>query len=305
MLRGSRTWLLALGLCLAGASQGFAADPDEDEDLPAIQPGRGEVATSVTYASTAEGNFLAGEKAYEGEEFLAAQRYFGYIRSKFPYSRFAQLAELRIADCQYQRKRFIEAIDSYQNFARLHPNHEKAPYARFRVGMSYFKQIPSNFFMLPPAHEKDQSAVRDAEKALGAYLRQHPDDENAAEARTIIEDVRGRLMAHERYVADFYKNLGKDRAYVGRLETIRRKFSDVGLDDELLMEIAEAWIGIGNTSRARNAAAELVAKFPASELAPEAKALLSRYPAEAKPEPPKKAPAPATVQPLPAPPPQG
>lgn len=279
MIRASWTFLWVFGLSLASAQVGFAADPEDDEDVPTMQPGRGEVAASVAYAPTAEGNFLAGEKAYEEEQFLAAQRYFGYIRSKFPYSRFAQLAELRIADCQFERKRFIEAIDSYQNFARLHPGHEKAPYARFRVGMSYFNQIPTNFFLLPPAHEKDQSAVRDAEKALGAYLQQHPDDENSGEARKILEDVRGRLMAHERYVADFYKNLDRHRARVARLETIRTEFADVGLTDELLLEIAEVWLKVGNSDRARDAAAELVAKFPKSSLVPEARELLGRLPA--------------------------
>lgn len=288
---GRAAWwpLLGLVLALAAGCASSTSDGADDEaapadEMPSLQPGRGEVAPSVRYAPTAEGNYLEGEKAFEDEQYLAAQRYFGYIRSKFPYSRYAVLAELRIADCQYERKRYLEAIDSYQNFLRLHPTHPKAAYARFRVGKSYFEQIPSNFFLLPPAHEKDQSAVMDAEKALRAYVEAHPDGENVKEASEILAEVRKRLMAHERYVADFYKNLDRDRAYVGRLEVIRKEFSDVGLTDELLLEITEAWAALGEASKARSAYEQLEKTFPESDALEDAKEAIAGLPAPAKPE---------------------
>lgn len=298
MIRALCGGCVALGLSLIGGGV-LAQMPGGPQPGRGGQnqgpPGRGESAPSVAYAATAEANFLAGEKAFEDEQYFAAQRFFSYIRTKFPYSRFAQLAQLRIADCQFERKRFLECIDSYQNFARLHPTHEKAAYARFRVGLSYFNQIPSNFFMLPPAHEKDQTAVRDAEQALAAYLDQHPDDMHATEAHKIIDDVRARLMAHERYVADFYKRLGRDRAYAGRLEIIRAKFADVGLTDELLFELVEVWARVGEADKATNAATQLKEKFPKSERVAEADKLLAQMPAPAKPvETPPAEPAPDT-----------
>jgi outer membrane protein assembly factor BamD len=274
--------LWAAGLLAGCASNtgGGAADEDDGSGNPSLQPGRGEVSTTVTYESTAEGNFQRGEVAYKEEQYLAAQRYFGYIRSKFPYSRFAVLAELRVADCQYMRQRYLEAIDSYQNFARLHPNHEKVPYAMFKVGMSHFSEIPSNFFLLPPAHEKDQAAVRDAARALESYLERFADDENAAEAKKVLEDVRRRLMDHERYVADFYKNEERYRAYVGRLEVIRAEFADVGLTDALLLEIVEVWARLGEVAKATAALQQLEAAFPKSELIPEARRAVAEAPSE-------------------------
>ena len=112
-------------------------------------------------------------------------------------------SEVRIADCQFERGRYVESIDSYQNFVRLHPTHEKVPYALYRVGMAYHEQIPSNFFLLPPSHEKDQGAVRDAARARGDYVSRFPEDEHAEDAKKMLKDARERLMAHERYVADF------------------------------------------------------------------------------------------------------
>ena len=89
-------------------------------------------------------------------------------------------------------------------------------------------------------------------------------------------DVRKRLLAHERYAADFYSNLGRDRAYVGRLEVIRRDFADVGLDAELLWEIAEVWNRVGENERAISAARQLTQLFPKSDEAADAKDLLAR-----------------------------
>lgn len=275
--------LLALALaatwvaCASSNQGGEEEDPDLDKNA-SLNPGRGEAAPTVRYERTAEGNWIKGEEAFQSEEYLGAQRYFGYIRTKFPYSRYAVKAELRIADCQFERGRHIEAIDSYQNFVRLHPTHEKVPYALYKVGMAYFEQIPSNFFLLPPAEEKDQGAVKDAARALGDYVSRFPDDENHADAKKVLDDVRRRLMAHERYVADFYKNLERDRAYVGRLEVIRKEFADVGLDDELLAEIVTVWVRVGELDKARDALKEMREKFPKSEEIEDAEAAIGAAP---------------------------
>ena len=272
------TPLLAV-MCFGCATFGGGDDEEEEEEIlddgSLVTPGRNESLPSVSYGTTAQENWDRGERAFQDEEYLAAQRYYAYIRNKFPYSRFAVLADLRIADCQFARERYIEAIDTYQNFVRLHPTHPKVGYARYKTGMAYYEQIPGDWFLLPPSHEKDQAAVRDAERALREYVERYPTDENIPQASEILRDVRSRLMAHERYAADFYKNLDKDRACVGRLEIIRKDFADVGLTDELLLEIAEIYARLGEVDKAKTAVAEMREKFPKSELISEAQELIT------------------------------
>lgn len=289
---------LALLVFLAGVScagnrnksnAGAAADAEAEEE--AIQnaenlggsatPGRGESAPSVSYESSAEGNWQKGEEAYAEEEYLAAQRYYAYLKTKFPYSQYTLPAELRIGDCQFMRQRYLEAIDTFQNFVRMHPTHERVPYAMFKIGMAYYQQIPGNFFLLPPAEEKDQAAVRDAERALRQYVERFPNHEDWKEGEATLKEVRGRLVAHERYVADFYKNLERDRAYVGRLEVMRTEYADVALDDALLLEIAEVYARLGEEAKLKAAVEELAAKFPASSRLGAARALRAATPAVA------------------------
>ena len=283
--RGVSWYLVPVRFVVFWALVGLAAcasnteEVGEDEELgpdTSLTPGRGEVVPAVRYADTAEGNYARAEERFKDEDYLAAQRYYGYIRSKYPYSRFSVLADLRIADCQFGRKRYIEAVDSYQNFIRLHPTHEEVPYARFKIGRAYYEQIPGEWFLLPPAYEKDQAAIRDAERALQSYVDLHQGHENFKEAKKLLDDVRRRLMDHERYVADFYKREDRDRAYVGRLEIIRKDYADVGLDDALLLEIARAYARLEDEAQVKGAVDELVAKFPKSSLRPKAEKLLEK-----------------------------
>jgi outer membrane protein assembly factor BamD len=296
--RGIERLALVLALVFAAACQGGgsgsrrrgskaddaenekARDPDFDRSAGFGTPGRGEVTPSVTYAHSAEDNWKLGEDAFKDDDFLAAQRYFSYIKSKFPYSQYTVLAELRIGDCQFARGRFIEAIDTYQNFQRLHPTHEKVSYALYRTGLCYYQQIPGDWFMLPPSEEKEQTAVRDAERVLRDYVERYPIDANIADGRKMMLDVRRKLLAHERYVANFYRRLGKDRAYVGRLQVIRTSFSDVGLNDDLLLEIATVYARLGEMEEARAAVQELEQKFPGSPKLNEARRVVGSGTAE-------------------------
>lgn len=285
--------LALLGTCSAAAcagkgGQGKEGDEsgdrlDEDPAQPSTPGARAETQPSVNYGASAEENWKLGEEAFADEDYLVAQRYYSYIRNKFPYSQHAAPSALRIGDCQYARDRWIEAIDSYQNFARLYPNHDKVAYAQLRIGLAYYEQIPSDWFILPPSEEKEQTAVRDAERALRDYVERYPKDENIAEGKATLIEVRKKLLAHERYVAGFYKRLDKDRAYVGRLEVIRRDFPDVGLDDELLFEIANAWSKIGEPEKTKSAVKELETKFPASPRVAEARKLVPAAPSKVAP----------------------
>src|SRR5688572_25591796 len=58
---------------------------------------------------------------------------FAEVKTKHPYSRFAALADLRTADTHFERKKFLEAIDAYRQFLKLHPSHPDSAYAYFKI----------------------------------------------------------------------------------------------------------------------------------------------------------------------------
>src|SRR5262245_17056434 len=72
------------------------------------------------YASDAESNLKHGDDALESKNFVEAQKYFDYVKSKYPYQEAATTAELRLGDVDYEREKFLEARDRYMNFIKLH-----------------------------------------------------------------------------------------------------------------------------------------------------------------------------------------
>lgn len=277
VLRSSFLSLLFCGLAACATTESSQDADDKDlEGVGRIEQGRNEVRVSVEYKSTAKANWIRAEEEFVDESYLAAQKYYTYIRSKFPYSAFASRAELRVADCMFERRRYVEAVDTYQNFVRLYSTHPKVPYAYFMTAKAYHKQIPEDWFILPPSHEKDQGSVRRAAQALSAYVDRFPKDENIKIGKELLGAVRTRLMNHERYVADFYRKQGQNRAYVGRLEVIRSRFTDVGMTDELLFEIVEVYAALGESEKAAKAEAELGRRFAKSPLLSKAKAVVAK-----------------------------
>ena len=67
--------------------------------------------------------------------FWRAISYFTFVKNRFPFSRYATLAELRIADAFFAQDKFADAADAYKLFIRFHPNHPEVTdgYAAYRV----------------------------------------------------------------------------------------------------------------------------------------------------------------------------
>jgi outer membrane protein assembly factor BamD len=172
--------------------------------LPACAAG--EDSKQVTYALSAKQNYERGLEELKQENYIEAARFFSYVKQKFPFSKYASLAELALADTDFARGNYQEAIDSYKSFARLHPTHEKVEdgYVAFRIAECFVKEMPDDFFLLPPAYEKDQSSVRDALRELDSAREKYPDSPYAKPAQAYRREVLRRLIEHEVYVARFY-----------------------------------------------------------------------------------------------------
>lgn len=218
---------------------------------------------AVTYSLTAKQNYDKGIVELKDENYQEATRYFSFVRQKFPFSKYAVLAELGLADTQYERGNYQEAIDAYKNFLRLHPTHEKVEdgYTAYRICQCYVKEMPDDFFLLPPAYEKDQTAVRDALRELNDFVEKYPDSKYLAEAQKDRRDVLGRLIEHEVYVARFYLDRDHPQAAVLRLNGALSQYPDSGREAELLLALGETHLQMGNAQQAKSAFDKILAQY--------------------------------------------
>lgn len=238
--------------------------------------------TEVDFGDTAKKNFDDGEKAMADGRWAEAVKFFEHTKNKYPYSKFAVLAELRIADAHFAREKWLEAADSYRIFVRFHPRHEKVPFATYRIALAYSKEIDQDVWFFPTAIEKDQSAARDAIKAFDEFLARFPDDENAVEAKQLRTEARARLADTDLYAADFYVDRKKWQGALWRYQRVADEFADTPKAPYALLRAARiADEKLEDGAQATALYQQLVREHPASPEAADARKALSGTPAPA------------------------
>jgi len=251
----ARIAALAITFALAVGSGGCATSDD------ATKP--------ITYSSTAKQNYEKGLAELKDENYPEALKYFQFVRSKSPFSKYAVMAELAIADTQFERGNYAEAADSYKQFVRLHPTNDKVTdgYAAFRVGECAYKDMPDDVWLLPPSYEKDQSAVGDTLRELDDFVKKYPDSPYLEKAQPLRREALKRLVDHEVYVARFYLDRDHPKAAAMRIEGAIRRYPGSGREPELLMTLGQTYLHMGEPARARDTFERVVREYRDAEQA--------------------------------------
>jgi outer membrane protein assembly factor BamD len=228
--------------------------------------------TALGYTADAKRAYDTALAECTAKNWLDCQTKMREVRRKYSYSRYGKLAELRIADAEFEQDKFVEAIRAYRQFIHDHRSDANdVAYARSRIAEAEYRQIPDSF-LLPAGEERDQASVMEAYKELRGYLHDYPDAQESVRVRQLLDDVTARLVSHELYVARFY--LAKDNydATIGRIEYALRNFSGASeatsssLEPDLLLLLGETYLRMHQWKYARGAFEGLLLKFPRNAL---------------------------------------
>jgi outer membrane protein assembly factor BamD len=228
----------------------------------------------LDYTKSAELLYLDALDEYEDRDCVNAEPKFQDVRRNFPYSRYAVLAELRIADCQLVQGNHSEAAVLFEQFVKAHPTHEDAHYAAYRRGVCYVEMIPKDWLIMPPPHERDQSATRDARMALSLFLKTYKDSPWRERASELLSEVVDALVRHEIYVAKFYLSREDRRAAAVRLENVRENFKESSLVPDAMFLQAITYLELNKTAEAKRVFGEIVNFYPEHHQSQRAKAYL-------------------------------
>ena len=243
--------------------------------LAACGSSRVSLTGEVRYGKTAEEDYQAGEEELKDKNFAEATKFFEHVRNKYPFSRYAALAELRLADTKLAQGKYAEAAEAYLQFVKLHPSHDQDDYAAFRAGLAHFRDAPTDFFLFPPTYEKDQTQVRDAAKALDDFVKGYPASKYRPEAQKLLAEANARLAEHEWYAAQFYAKRGYPAGAAGRLETMVKDYPTSPRAGAALFQLAEIYIKMDERFRAQQKLQELIVKHPQDPRRADAEKLLA------------------------------
>jgi outer membrane protein assembly factor BamD len=266
MLR-SRLKVLALFGLLTTASVGALAGCEMAEPK-----------TALSYTADAKRAYEEAMVEFDSHNWIEAQALLREVKRKYSYSKFARLAELRIADADFEQEKFAEAIRGYRQFVHDHRSDaEEVAYARSKIAEAQYSQI-SESFLLPTADERDQAVIIDAFKELKSYVHDYPNAKESEKIKKLLADVTARLMRHELYVARFYLYRDNFEAAVLRIQYAMRTFAggpsikdpagdiDSGLEAEALLLLGEVYLKMHKFDDAREAFGVLLKNYPRSPL---------------------------------------
>jgi outer membrane protein assembly factor BamD len=232
----------------------------------------------LSYTADAKRAYDAGVVELESHNWLEAQNMFREVKRKYSYSKFARLAELRIADADFQQEKFTDAIREYRQFVHDHRSDaEEVSYARSKIAEAQYAQIAESI-LLPAGEERDQAVIMDAYKELRGYIHDYPDAKETPKMRELLSQVTARLVKHELYVARFYLQRDNYDAAVLRIQYALRNFStsvsgsgadtsgDSGLEPEALLLLGETYLKMKKWTEAREAFGTLVRRYSRSGL---------------------------------------
>jgi outer membrane protein assembly factor BamD len=260
---------------------------------------------ALTYSDDARSSYNEALKSFKAREWEDAKALFTDIKKLFPYTRYARLSELRLADIEFEQEKFAESVTAYREYVQNHKNDPEIEYARYRVTKALFKDIDDTFF-LPPQEERDQATAFEAYKEIRSYLRDYPRTPFEKEERYMYEVVVGRLVRHEMYVARFYLRADNFPAAVARLDYAVKTFAGSTLEPEALVLKGETLMKMKRLDDARAVLTAVQKDYggpfavPAGKFLDEIKELeRNRKPEAPKPEAPTKpeAPKPAPASP--------
>lgn len=161
-----------------------------------------------------------GLSSFDKADYTKAIESFQKIKDRYPYSKFAIYAELKLADSYFKRDEFDEAIEAYRDFERLHPKNTAIPYVLYQQGMCNFTRMNTI--------DRDQTYTELALKDFRRLEGQFPDDIYSLRAKRNIRKCLTNLADHELYVGCFYYKVNQYSAALKRFEYLISHYPDLG-----------------------------------------------------------------------------
>ena len=207
-----------------------------------------------------------GSTALNDKRWIVAREYFRQLVDNYPQSGYRAEAKLGIADSylgERSAESFVMAANEYREFMSFYPTHEKAHYAQFKLGMTFFQQMR--------AAERDQTETREAITELTTFVtrcRTSPPCAAGpllAEGQQKLREAKDRLSQSEYRVGIFYYRQDWFPGALDRLSGILKADPEFTYRDGVYYHLAQIFIKAGRPAEALPYLDRLVKEFESSE----------------------------------------
>jgi len=213
--------------------------------------------------------YKQGLARFNKRDYPEALKKFEELKSNFPDNPpYTIWAELKVGDCHFLEKKYVEAIAAYEEFKKIHPGHEEIPYVQYQIGMSYFNQM----FTL----DRDQTPTKKALSSLEYLIANYPPSLFTEKAKGKIGVCKKRLADHEFYIGNFYYKQGKFQAAATRFEGLLEKFPKDPDEDKTLYFLGKSYLELEQWEKAEVTFTRILTEYPKSSYHKDAKTILDQ-----------------------------
>jgi outer membrane protein assembly factor BamD len=210
--------------------------------------------------------FDRGEQFFAKKRYPRARTYYSYIYENFPNDPLGRRAHLRVADTYYAQGdpvNLVEAQYKYRDFINRYPGSDRADYAMLQIANVAYKQMEKP--------DRDQQKTHEAVEKFNDMIAAYPRSALRPEAEKRRQEALDRLARHEHIVARFYMKRGSWLAAERRLNTLVEQYPNFADRDAVFYDLGSSLEHLGRGNEAKLYFERVLAEYPKSDYAGEAK----------------------------------
>jgi len=203
--------------------------------------------------TNAEEAYMRGYQAFQKTDYEAAAKAFDVVEQDFPFSEWADKAQIMMAYSQYKENAYNEALLTLDRFIQLHPGNKNTPYALYLKGLCYFEQ------MSDATREQEMSA--NAEASFEELISRYPSSIYYNDAKAKLVLIQNHLAGKEMEIGRYYQRYEDFTAAMNRFQAVLINYPDSNQVPEAYYRLAACYYALGMTNQAASLTEQLTKKF--------------------------------------------
>lgn len=150
--------------------------------------------------------FADSQKAMAKEEYTAATKRLEALESMYPFSEYAEKAQMDLIYAYYKKDDYPSAAATAERFIHLYPRSKHVDYAYYMKGLANFQQVRGTFATVLPIDEswRDPGTQTQAYVDFSLLIQRFPTSQYKANALQRMVYLRNMFAQRELNTANYY-----------------------------------------------------------------------------------------------------